>query len=298
MITQDVWHDHLDLTEEFHEPGSFVTMPGCETYCDGGHRISYFRSLDEARRFEVSRARGPEYDLGNPIENRFPDPEDLWEILEDFEAFTCVHHTRYIWPADWDRTIRDRCIEIWSRWGQNEQGGPHSAQEALRMGHRLGFMASTDNQFAQPGNGPFGVNDGAACAGVFAPELSREAIFDAMDQRRCYGTTGEKMLVNMTLEDRPMGSVLDDFGGDRDFRCVVAGTERLQSVELIRNNEVIATLEPDALTLTATISDQEPLDGVWLEPSQEMTDPFAFYYLRITQVDGHQAWTSPIWVTG
>ncbi|MFO7945972.1 MAG: DUF3604 domain-containing protein, partial [Armatimonadota bacterium] len=140
--------------------------------------------------------------------------------------------------------------------------------------------------------------DGAACAGVFSPELSREAIYDAIKNRRCYGTTGEKMLVNFTLDGEPMGSLLDDYAGDRDFRCVAAGTERLEKLELVRNNEVIATIEPDKLTCTATITDQEPLDDLLLEPSYEMKDPFAFYYLRITQKDGHQAWTSPIWITG
>ncbi len=299
-ITQDVWEVHLDLNDRYHEDGTFVTLPGCETYCDGGHRISYFRSTEQATRFRVSRARGPEYDLGDPDERGYPDPSRLWEALQDFEAFTCLHHTRYIWSPDWDRPLdeMERCIEIWSRWGTNEVGGPHSAQVALQMGHRLGFMASTDNQFAQPGNGPFGVNDGAACAGVFAPELSREAIYDAIKSRHCYGTTGEKMLVNFSLHGEPMGSLLEDYAGDRDFRCVAAGTEQIETLEIVRNNEVIATIEPGELTCSATITDQEPLDDLLLEPSYEMKDPFAFYYLRVTQKDGHQAWTSPIWITG
>ncbi len=299
LITQEAWERHLGLTEEYHEPGSFVTIPGFETYCEGGHRIAYFRSLDEARRFRVSRGRAPEYDLGDSAANRFPTPEDLWKALDDYAAITCVHHTRYIWPADWGRDLADaeRCIEIWSRWGQNEEGGPHSAREALRLGHRLGFMASTDNQFAQPGNGPFGVNDGAACTGVLAPKLDREALFEGLKQRRCYATTGEKMLVNFTLDGEAMGSLLADYAGDREFRCVAAGTERLKSIELVRNNEIIRTLEPGKLTFADEICDEDQLEDLWLPPAYEMAAPFVFYYLRVTQVDGHRAWTSPIWIS-
>ena len=105
------------------------------------------------------------------------------------------------------------------------------------------------------------------------------------------------MLVNFTLEEAPMGSLLRGWSGERQFRCAVAGTERLQSVELIRNNEIVATVTPGGMTFTGTIDDSEPLDGLLLEPAREMTHPFAFYYLRVTQVDGHQAWTSPIWTT-
>ena len=40
-----------------------------------------------------------------------------------------------------------------------------------------------------------------------------------------------------------------------------------------------------------------PLDDLLLEPSHEMKNSFVFYYLRVTQKNGHQAWTSPIWIT-
>ncbi|HCU37519.1 MAG TPA: hypothetical protein DGT21_19430 [Armatimonadetes bacterium] len=218
------------------------------------------------------------------------------------------HHTRYIAPADWDRDFHpmERCVEIWSRWGSNEEGGPHSVQEALRQGHRLGFIGSTDNQFAQPGNGPFGVNQGAACTGVFADGLTREAIWDALHARRCYATTGEKMLLSFTMDGMPMGDhPMNDHlmgaevcghSGPRSFMVVAAGTDRLASVEILRNNEVVYRAEPGTLTFADGFTDETPLEDVRLPRANETTQPFCFYYLRVRQVDGHTAWASPIWV--
>ncbi|MGZ3733050.1 MAG: DUF3604 domain-containing protein, partial [Parachlamydiaceae bacterium] len=30
--------------------------------------------------------------------------------------------------------------------------------------------------------------------------------------------------------------------------------------------------------------------------AKDKKPPFVYYYLRVTQVDGHMAWSSPIWV--
>ncbi|MCK5805395.1 MAG: DUF3604 domain-containing protein [Lentisphaeria bacterium] len=298
FITQECWERNIDLAEQYNQSGEFVTLPGCENYIQEAHRIAYFRSSDDARRYKVSRARGPEYDLGDPAKRERPAPEDLWQALQGFEAFTVPHHTRYIAPADWDREFpaMERCVEIWSRWGSNEVGGIHSVQAALMKGHHLGFIGSTDNQFAQPGNGPFGVNRGAACTGVLAEELTRSAIWDAIRARRCYATTGEKMLVNVSLGPAPMGSEVTDYTGPRTFAIVAAGTDRLTRIELLRNNEVLHEIRPGELTFAGDLVDDTPLEQVLLPPAYETRMAFCFYYVRITQADGHMAWTSPIWV--
>ena len=38
-----------------------------------------------------------------------------------------------------------------------------------------------------------------------------------------------------------------------------------------------------------------PLEKAAIE-AKDKKPPFAYYYLRITQEDGHMAWSSPIWV--
>lgn len=299
-FTQDIWHRYLDINDEYNSPGELITICGCETYLSCGHRIAYFRSAEQAREFKVAWERGPAYDLGDARANGpVPEPEALWAALEGFEAITVPHHSRYIWPADWNRPLPpiERLVEIHSRWGTSEVGGPHSVQQALLKGHRLGFIGSTDNQMAQPGNGPFGVNDGRGLAGVLAPDLTREALYDALKARRCYGTSGEQMLVYFALDEMPMGSELEGYTGPRSFTVRAAGTQPLSVVELLRNNEIICRTDPDALTYSDTMTDDEPLDDTMLDSEFGPPGRFCFYYVRVKQADGHMAWASPIWIT-
>lgn len=296
---QREWLEHLDLADEMNEPGECLTIPATETYLRRGHRIAYFPGTDEARRFVVAWDRGPEYDLGDPREGGgWPERGALWAALEGLEAITIPHHPCYIWPEDWEEPLpeRERCVEIYSRWGTSEVGGACSVQEALRRGHRLGLMAGSDNQLAQPGNGPFGMNEGRGLTGVLAPELSREAVYEALWSRRCYATSGEQMLVYFALDGWPMGSELALRDGPREFIVRAAGTRRLTSIELLRNNEVIARAGPGAMTFDGTLTDPDPIEAVLVEP-RFGAGPFCWYYLRVTQEDGEMAWTSPIWLS-
>ena len=291
VFSQECWEEYLEINDRYDEMPDFATVVGCENYIRAGHRIAYFRSADQAREFRVSRARGEE--------GHRERPEELWDLLRDFEAITVPHHCRYISPTDWSRPLdeMERCVEICSRWGSNEEGGPHSVQHALGLGHRMGFVGGTDNHLGQPGNGPFGVNEGRGITGALARELTREALYDAMAARRCYATSGERMLLYFALDDQHMGSELAGYQGARSFTVRVAGTQALVAVELLRNNEVIARAEPDDLTFSGELTDDDALDDLFLEPSFEGQEPFCFYYLRVRQVDGEMAWASPIWLT-
>ncbi|MGI5817850.1 MAG: DUF3604 domain-containing protein [Armatimonadota bacterium] len=296
---QQAWETHLALDDEFNAPGECVTIPGVETYVLQGHRIAYFPGTDEARRFTVACDRGPEFDLHNPMEDPArPEARALWAALEGIEAITVPHHPCYIWPEDWDEPLpeRETCVEVYSRWGSSETGGVCSVQEALRRGHRLGLVGGSDNQLAQPGNGPFDNNEGRGLVGVLAGELTRRDVYDALRSRRCFATTGEQMLVFFALDGEPMGSELTAREGPREFTARVAGTRRLTAVELLRNNEVIARVEPDALTFDGVLVDEAPIESVLVEG--EFADaPFCWYYLRVMQEDEHMAWSSPIWLS-
>jgi len=289
-FSRDDWDEYLEITDEYDEAEDFATAIGAEVYCDAAHRIVYFPSTEEARKFPVARSWA---------ETQHPTPEQMWEQLEGIEAMTVPHHTRFIWPPDWSRPIdpRERCVEICSRWGISEEGGPYSVQAALAMGHRLGFVGGTDNHLGQPGNGCFGVSDGIGITGALADELTREALYEAMWDRRCYATDGEPMLLYFSLADEPMGSEVGGWQGERVFTVVAAGTQQLHSVELLCNNTVIAHAEPGARAFTGELSDDRAMDDIMLDPHFDGEDQFCFYYVRARQADGAMAWASPIWLT-
>src|SRR5690606_34136385 len=75
----------------------------------------------------------------------------------------------------------------------------------------VGVMANSDGHKGRPGcegpgAGEFGIGGGLTC--VLAESLTREAVFEALRQRHCYGTTGARMDLSFSVNGAVMGSVL------------------------------------------------------------------------------------------
>jgi hypothetical protein len=306
------WEFLVEQVGRFHKAGSFVVFLAYEaTFPEPwGHHNVYFRDPADA---VVLGA-----DSGTVL--------DLWQALDGRRALTIPHHTGVAFsrktagaipgstsPAvDWqyhDPELR-RAVEIYSGHGQSElydpefdlsyessdfstntsRHGPHYARDAWLRGHELGVIASSDNHRAQPGRGELGL------AAVYAPELEREAMFDAIHDRASYGTTGARILLQFTAAGAPMGSRVA--AARPEFSIRVSGTEKLEVVELFGAHleapdefECLADWRPDGPDFAVT----------WTDPGPEATGT-RVYYLRARQRDAYRgrkptAWSSPIWVT-
>lgn len=135
---------------------------------------------------------------------------------------------------------------------------------------------------------------------VIAPDLSRQSIFDALYNRSCYATTGERIILGLSLAGHQMGSELDSgvkpgLHVNRHLSGFVAGTSKLKLVEVIRNGKVLTKFTPKSHILDFDYDDMIPLVDAVVD-ANDKKPPFAFYYLRVLQEDGHMAWSSPIWV--
>ena len=126
-----------------------------------------------------------------------------------------------------------------------------------------------------------------------APALTREAIFDALYQRRTYGTTGARILLDFRVNEEPMGGETTVDGPPR-LRLEAHGTDSIESVEILRYSEhdggfrIIYELHPDAL------------DFEWFGTDDGFRED-SIDYLRLRQrgtIRGRivMAWSSPIWV--
>jgi hypothetical protein len=121
-------------------------------------------------------------------------------------------------------------------------------------------------------------------AAVYAPELTRKEIFKALKERRCYATTGERIMVEFYVNGAMMGAEIKA-GSTRYLEARVIGTDRLRSIEVIKNGYTWAIHEAhgDAETLS------------WEDKEKEKE--IDYYYLRVTQADGAMAWSSPVYVS-
>ena len=286
------WKASVEARQQLCETPGFVSCAGVEQYGSKGHRTVLFESIAQEQRFVR------DYDW-EACKSDLWNVRDLWRALQDYRAFTCIHHSKFIGDADFDIQPHplERLAEIYSRWGSSEAHGRRSVLYALKRGWRLGFIGGSDSYLGRPGYGPYGVNDGLGLAGVFAERLSWKAVYDAMYDRRCYATTGKHILLWFELDGQMMGRELNGFAGARRVAMRAAGTSEITKLELIRNGDPIVACSPDSLTFDETLDDTEALDKLFLNPVRREDAPFCFYYVRLTQCDGNMAWSSPIWVT-
>ena len=278
------WNILKDAAEEYNEPGRFVTLLGYEwTSWIYGHRNVYYAGL--------------EGEPISPYDSGAESPAGLFALLDKWDPVTIPHHVAGGPIAmDWSNTPHhrfERLIEVFSVHGNCEyEGCPgmiyhaesgHFVQDALADGRKLGLLASGDGHIGHPGRWIPSYKQGLVA--FWADELSREALWESLRGRRVYGTSGARILLHFTVNGHPVGSDIPWGEMVAPRRCTVNvfGTEVVEVVELLKNNTVIAELYGNGLLETLQFEDTDPpRDG-------------DYYYVRITQRDGHQAWAGPIW---
>ncbi len=191
-----------------------------------------------------------------------PDHVDkLLDFAEAKGALAIPHHVAYKqgWRGanfDYFRPMVSPIVEIFSEHGASESvTAPHpyirhsmsgrdtanTIQRQLEKGLRFGFVASTDSHRGYPGAYGEGV------VGVWARDLSAKSLFEAFRARRTYAATGDRIVLDMALNGRPMGSQLPATT-NRQIDVRVDADDAISVVELIRNGQVIDRHFPDDRT--------------------------------------------------
>lgn len=315
----------------FNQPGKFVTIPAYEFSAmpPSGHHNIYFNAADEVVP-QLPLLRDEDYEQ---IQN-------VWQIQDNVlppgvEMITAPHHTGILWNGieglgslvSFGRGFGDAklrpLIEIFSSHGLSEayapehplsyknlspesgkgsSRGPHYAQNAWAAKETLGVIASSDDHGARPGQHYNGL------AAVYAKELSRSAIFEALKQRHTYATTGQRMLVHFDIEGALMGAqLLKEPPYRPQLNVRVVGTDDLEFVEVLKWDqrrgqwqgahprfEVIHRREGEGPQLaTHYVDSSYSGTAIYYVRAKQKNDVFVPRQKRNREV---WAWTSPIWV--
>ncbi len=217
-------------------------------------------------------------------------PAQVWEELRRMNAdFIHIPHqladTGNV-PTDWNFSDEKAqpVAEIFQTRGSYEHhGAPRQAgnttppgyfiQDAWARGIVIGVIASPDH----------GGGYGKAC--VFAPDLTRRSILDALRARHCYGTTAAKILLDVRVNGRLMGEkIAEPASGPVTVEIVARCPGEIDRIEVCRNNRFIYSKRPQGREAELTFVDREPLTGR------------SYYYVRVIQKDEEIAWSSPVWL--
>jgi len=233
------WEQVKTITEANNKNDEFVTFLSYEWHCmqSGDHTIIYKGSegdiIPAATLSELKKALAERKSKG-------------------VDAIAMPHHIGY--PSgyrgiNWANFTSDfePIVEIISMHGCSESDeapypplhtmGPRdhnsTAQYGLALGQRFGFVGNTDHHSAHPGS------YGCGRMGVWAESLTRDRIWEAIQSRRTYALTGDKIALQFAINGRPMGSVITEHTVERNIEISVIGGGPIDYIELMKNNEAI-----------------------------------------------------------
>ena len=218
--------------------------------------------------------------------------------------------------AQSDEMLSSHLLEIYSCWGNREHWGArrcdtHPARHPDRTVHAVlsqgiiaGFAAGSNSRFgvgrdarrAETGRGyPAGLT------AVYAETPDREAFLTALRERRCYATTGARIVLQAQVSGQGMGQIVEveannrSLIGERQISVRVFGTSEISRVEVVRNNVEVCTYRGEGEDVAFQWADRQDLRKISLSRHMGRGAQTCYYYVRVVQADGEMAWSSPVW---
>ncbi len=283
---------YRSMPEKYDEAGKFCVLYGFEwTNPYFGHRNVY--SLDNGIPIL------PYNDLNADT------PEKLWNALSGYDFIAIPHHPMIRSTNRWfDFTDpqMEPVVEFYSKWGLSLEDGnmrplahpraDNGVYTAIQEGHRFGLIGSTDTHLSRPASRlqecrPDAlVHPEPGIIGVWAGSHTRESIFEAIRNRRCYGMTGTRVNLQFMVNKSLMGSTIQ--AGSSPEIAFRAGSEaNITQVSILKffghTHLVLKTFFPNSTQCEGTYTDTAFSED-------------ASYLLKVDLANTDFALSSPVWV--
>lgn len=267
QITGDFWRQLNELTAGLDEPGRFVAIPGYEWSANtaiGGDRNVFYRH--EGR--PIYRSSHAQI---SDLADEANDGHTAHELFESLRGEDCVCWAhcggRYADITYAHDGRLETAVEVHSAWGTFEW----LLHDAFRANYRVGVVCNSDGHKGRvgasfPGASFFGAYGGLTC--YLADELTRDAIFACMRQRRHFGTTGQRMFLDVRARpadpaqrflrdpavfDAPqservrellMGDIAQVIGDAVTLEIEAVGSAPIEKIEVFDGLQLISTHRP------------------------------------------------------
>lgn len=265
QITDAFWEKLNELTAQFDVPGKFVCLPGYEWSGNtglGGDRNIFFR-----REGRPIRRSSHVLVQGQTSTDAIYTADKLFEALHDEDCRVIAHVGGRYADVRYAHNGRiERCVEVHSTWGTFEW----ILHDAFEKGYRVGVVCHSDDHKGRPGAttpgaSTFGAIGGLSC--YLMPELTRDALFEALRQRHHYGTTGTRLFLDIrgsfaadviTFSEDPqlgpakelqvreamMGDIIRPGTTPMKLSVEAIGTAPLERIDVLHGTKVVQSERP------------------------------------------------------
>ncbi|MDE2899084.1 MAG: hypothetical protein OXO54_12260 [Chloroflexota bacterium] len=269
-MSYNEWRRVEETVGAFTNDGRFEPLFGFEWGLNPGHTNIFYRDQQLGEELRALALTSPSLE----------DLMERWDTRMPAGAVMAARHFHGHRQPDVFEGFRpawEPAMEIMQARGDQREW----IETFLREGARIGFLGATDHcrfwHFA------------FCMTGVWATEPTREAIFDAIWNRRTIATSA-RILLHTEVSGIPMGAE-GEVPGDPKLRVMAESAQPLQEIQVFRNGELA---HRESVKTSS-------LDWTWIDRGNPRSQNY--YYVRLSaepalpQGTPAVAYASPVWVT-
>ena len=271
MLPEAWYRVGVYLSRKYTEPGRFLALPGWEW----SHRTD-----DKRPNHRTVIFAGDETPIIRHAENN-GNFDELCDLVEAAGGVMNTQHPHF-------QLVRRPCdgnIEVASGWGVFINR-PEKIHRDLSAGFKVGFVATSDGHRRDPGTG-------GGLTGIYAPELTPQAVLEAIKDHRVFATNGSRIEIDARANGVFMGQDVETDGGVALSLEVRAPRPIVRAVLVKDGDEILVVPGENRQELKKSHIDR-PSDGFhWYYWRIEIEGTSPDYPGNLKVAEGHLAWSSP-----
>ncbi|MDR1138751.1 MAG: hypothetical protein LBK70_02620 [Clostridiales bacterium] len=184
--------------------------------------------------------------------------------------------------VNWDKFPKNSVplVEMFNARGCFEsEDGPHNPELYNRKIKQESLLDKALLRFPLGFVGGGG-HEGVGLTCILSDELTREGLYFALKERKCYATTGAKIKLNLVVNGVLMGDFVPHSYDGYKVSISVEAEGNIDTVEIVTNRNII------------------PIDFKKNKAKASLVVPPGcnYIYLRVSQEDTHMAWSTPVYI--
>jgi hypothetical protein len=296
ILTEGEYYMGVAHSQWATQPGRFVALPGYEwtqRTSEKGVPRPDLSAFEQSFPGGYPNHRTVIYpQAGGPIVRYFEVEQDFGKMADAVLAAGGLLNSQHPAFKISDHPAEAN-LEVTACWGIYIRSVPKRFHDELDKGRHTGFVGTSDSHRRNPGLC-------GGLTGIWAEELTSEAIHEALKEHRCFATNGSRIVVDSRAQGKMSDLVVKaSAGGVVELALYVRGTKPLTRVALIGDGGTVKVFEGDGAEKEMKI--EHKVEGLkpgrhWFYWEIEQEGTSKQYSGNISTARGHRAWSSPHFV--